>query len=219
MKRCIGSLALLALAASAVQAHFVWIVPVKDEALVLFSDSLEPDNLDLLKKIAQTQWFMRRADGKTESLKWAEAKEAPVLKAGSGPCQLGGVCQYGVIQKGTEPFLLNYYASALVGCPVQSAPERFCEAWDKLPLQVVPVKSAAGKFSILWQGKPLPDAEVALVVPGKEKTIIAKTDASGAVSLSLEGSSNGLDPSDQGDVPRDQRRRVSLRFRVVESAP
>ena len=49
------------LATSAVRAHFLWLVPDKGAATaqVLFSDSLTPDSLELLAKVAKTQWYAR----------------------------------------------------------------------------------------------------------------------------------------------------------------
>src|SRR5262249_57963093 len=63
------------------------------------------------------------------------------------------------------------------------APAGCWTAWDRVPLQVVPVKGEGLRFRVLWQGKPLPDAEVVALVPGKDSTPPAKTDAQGQVEV------------------------------------
>src|SRR5262249_57608031 len=114
-------------------------------------------------KMAQTQWFVRHADGKSDSLKWSAAKEAPVLRApGKEPCLVAGVCQYGVIQRGNaEPFLLKYYAATVIGGSAKDA--KLTETWDRLPLQIVP--ATQDQFQVLWQGWPLAAPQVAIVLP------------------------------------------------------
>jgi hypothetical protein len=190
MRRCLLVVIVSILAAPPAWSHFIWLFPADEtQALVLFSDSLQPD-IDPATKIAQTQWFVRHADGKSTPLKWAPAKEAPVLQSeGKGPCLVGGICQYGVIQRGNaEPFLLKYYAATVIGGSAREA-AKLTETWDRLPLQIVP--ATPGQFQVIWQGKPLAAAEVAVVVPGKDKSIECKTNDQGLVECALTGSSNG----------------------------
>ena len=186
MKRCVMSLLLLALATVQAKAHFIWIIPGKPEAekttaQVIFSDSLQPDSPDLMAKIANTELFVRTTGNKTEPVKWSEGKDAyKVTLAGKGPATVGGVCQYGVIQRGkADPFLLAYYPKTLIGSAPSESPH-FQKAWDRLALEILPAKDR-GKdtFLVLWQGKPLADADVVILSPGKEKSVECKTDKQG----------------------------------------
>src|SRR5207244_3047187 len=112
------------------------------------------------------------------------------LPPGVGMRLLGGVCRYGVIQRGqAEPFLLQYYPKAVVS---DSLPEKgdsqaklVRNGWDKLPLQVV---AAGGRdVRVLWHGKALAGAEVVAHLPGQEKTLEGKTSEDGTFSLGSPG--------------------------------
>src|SRR6185312_14950390 len=78
------------------------------------------------------------------------------------PTWVTGVCRYGVVSKGKTPFLLMYYCKAVVGAKpgdrLPPAPEVSAEG---ARLNVVPV--IGGKDGpiarVLWEGKPLKDAE------------------------------------------------------------
>jgi uncharacterized GH25 family protein len=194
MKRLLISLVLLALPTAAGRAHFIWVVPDKGAATaqVLFSEDLTPDSPDLLGKVAQTQWYARDNAGKTTAIKWTKAKEGYSLAApAKGPTLLGGVCLYGVLQRGKDqPFLLKYYAMALVGASPENRPGEVVYApWDVLPMQILPAKGTARGFVVLFEGKPLADAEVVVQPQGKEKAQTLKTDAKGIVEL--PGTPNG----------------------------
>src|ERR1700722_18044921 len=182
MKRLLASLMVLGLTAVSARAHFIWILPDKDNepgALVVFSDTLGPDNPKLLDKIVKTQIYLRRLD-KEQAIQWTRGKDAFMVSLpGTGPRSVCGVCQYGVLQKGeSEPFLLNYYAKAIVAGDASS--KQASTAWSRLPLDIVPV---AGKFQVLWHGKPLVGAEVECTLPGQEKSEKKKTDKEGTFEL------------------------------------
>jgi uncharacterized GH25 family protein len=188
MNRWLASAAVLILAATVARAHFLWVVPDKGAATaqVLFSDDLTPDKLELLAKVAHTKWYARDNDGKTTTLKWTEAKDGYSLAApAKGPTLLGGVCSYGVVQRGkAEPFLLNYYAMALVGASPENRPgEVVYTPWDVLPMQILPAKGTARGFVVLFNGKPLADAEVVVQAAGQEKSITLKTSDKGTFEL------------------------------------
>jgi uncharacterized GH25 family protein len=188
MKRLLACTVLLALTTSAGHAHFIWLVPVKGAATaqVLFSDDLTPDKPELLDKIAKTTWYARDNEGKTTACKWTEARPGYSLAApGKGPTLLGGVCSYGVVQRGKDdPFLLNYYAMALVGASPENRPSDVVYApWDVLPMQILPAKGTARGFVVLFRGKPLGDAEVVVFPQEKGKTETVKTNAEGIVEL------------------------------------
>ncbi len=187
MKRLLLALVVAAAFVPMARAHFIWIVPDKDgTAKVIFSDNLEPDDPKLLAKIGKTACYARDAEGKATDIKWKDGKDAYILTApGKGPQLLGGVCAYGVIQRGqTEPFLLNYYATALVGPAPGRDGQKLFAAWDKLPLQIMP---AQGGYAVYWQGKPLADAEVIALIPGKDKAPALKTNDKGQFTLTADG--------------------------------
>jgi uncharacterized GH25 family protein len=184
MKRWLTTLAVIALAAPLARAHFVFIVPdgSGNKAKVIFSDSLEPDSPKLLEKIKQTELTARSAAGKATPVKYTEGKDAFLATAPEGTVSLAGSCNYGVIQRGkAEPFLLQYFAKWYLPTGGEFVPDA---AAERLPLEIV--NEGAGKFLVLWQGKPLADAEVVAIVPGQEKTEELKTDKDGKVSLGLK---------------------------------
>jgi uncharacterized GH25 family protein len=181
MKRLFLTLAAVLLATTAARAHFIFIVPeatTPGKASVVFSDSLAPDeNPALLAKIAQTKLFLRDAAGKTTPLTWEKGEKAYHLTLPSGAaCTVGGECLYGVFQRGDNPPMLLKYFPKLIQGPASA------KAWDQLPLEIVPT-AAAARFVVLYQGKPLADAEVNYLAPGGEKAEAIKTDANGEFTI------------------------------------
>ena len=191
MKRLLLCLLLLAAAALPVRAHFIWVLPPEDKdnktARIIFSDSLTPDDADLLKKISKAEVFARGADGKTVALKHTDGKQTLNAAAPSAePHAVGVVLRYGVTQRGDDPaFLLNYYAKGFTGLKAKEKPDdKFIEnvltkPWEKLPLEIVPVLGGKPQGKVVWQGKPAADVEVTLYVPGKDKPVETKTDKDG----------------------------------------
>ena len=182
MNRLVGALALLLGVTLAARGHFVFIVPEEGtrKARVVFSDEPRPDRPDLLAKIAHAK-LSALVKGKLVALEAAAGKDAlGVVAPGEGPAWVVGVCPYGVVAKGKEPFLLTYYARALVGAKLGAA-----APIAAMKLDVVPVmKSKGGPTArVLWQGKPLAGAEVVLHVPGKDEAVTTKSDAEGIVKL------------------------------------
>src|SRR5437588_829199 len=140
MKRWCGACLLFCVSALPARGHFVWIVPDQAGALVIFSDTLQPDTKVPVTKIAVTEVFAIGAGGKTHPLKLTLGKDVYRVDApGKGqPSVFGAVCQYGVVQKGkADPFLLVYCARALVGATPQNSPEEFWQPAERLPLNVV----------------------------------------------------------------------------------
>jgi hypothetical protein len=189
MKRLIGTAVLVLAVTATARAHFIFIVPPKEgrTVRVVFSDSTEPDSAKLLAKIAHAKFHIIDDKGKLIEAKPGKATDViPIEVPGKGPAQVIGRCVYGVLAKGKEPFLLNYYARTAVG---NDAPLSFKlpEKADQ-PLQIVLVTgtlfptigATLPRARVLWQGKPLSGAEVVLV---GEKPITLKTDKAGEVKL------------------------------------
>ncbi|MCI0464081.1 MAG: DUF4198 domain-containing protein [Gemmataceae bacterium] len=176
MKRCAMGLLLFALAAVPARAHFIWIVPDGADgtkAKVVFSEDLEPDEGVPVEKIAATKLLIRDAAGKVAPLDWKKGEHAYLVSLpDQGPAVIGGACTYGVMQRGQgKPFLLAYYPKLIRGEP-QTA-----KSWDQLPLEIVP--QGAGRFQVVFAGKPAADAEVVVVAPATDGKETLKTDAQG----------------------------------------
>jgi hypothetical protein len=183
MKRWCSAVVVLLASALAARAHFVWIVPAGDgQASLIFSDSLKPDSTVPVTKIGATRLFLLN-DGTVKELKATlRDKSAYRVPLPKGPAVVAGVCRYGVVAKGkAAPFLLVYCARALVGATPQNAPESFWKPAEKLPLDVVLIDGKA-KARVLYQGKPVADAEVVVRAPGADE-VERKTDKDGLVAL------------------------------------
>lgn len=197
MKRYLLALIVIVLATPAAQAHFIWIVPDKDgTARVIFSDSLKPDSPELLGKIAKAEAFTTGEDGKPNPLKWAESKDKNaylVTVPGTGARLVNAACAYGVIARGDgEPFLLNYYATAVVGAAKDVPVPDFGKGSDRMPLRIVQFQKGISRFQVLWQGKPLAGEEVVVLEPSKDKGVEHKTDDQGMINVYGKESEAGV---------------------------
>jgi hypothetical protein len=191
---------LVLMAALPARAHFIWLLPPggsgdkAGQVRVIFSDNTEPDRPELLARIAKTKLFVRGRDNKEEPLKWTKGKDAYEISVpGKGPRLVLGVCRYGVFQHGKEgPFLLFYYPATYLD-PVfkeSQPPDIFTKPCDRLALQILlPIKKGQGR--VLWHGKPVAEAEVVILAPGKDKGVTSKTDSMGRFTL-VEPKGQGL---------------------------
>ncbi len=178
------SLVMLLIVATAARAHFVWIIPdeAKNQVRVVMSETPAPDDPGLLDKISQTLLQVRDAGGKVTALTFKKGKDALEAEVpNGGPCTVGGVCRYGVMQRGkSDPFLLMYHAKAYVGGSKNSGFKTAAtKPWDRLALEIMPNPDKPGEFQVLWAGKPLADAEVVAMLPGVDEPVSRKTDANG----------------------------------------
>jgi uncharacterized GH25 family protein len=180
MKRCLLCLLVFALAVVPARAHFIWIVPDGADGTrikVVFSDDLEPDEGVAVEKIAGTKLLARDAAGKAvklESKKGEHAYRAGLPGKGEG--LVGGVCKYGVTQRGEgKPFLLAYYPKMILGDVKEAKP------WDELPLEIVPL--GGGRFQVHFAGKPAADAEVSVLAPTADGKETLKADARGEFKI------------------------------------
>jgi uncharacterized GH25 family protein len=200
MKRLLALIAVAALAIPA-HAHFIWLVPQKAGMVqMVFSDELAPDANVPITKIAQTQVFARSAKGDVAVTK-KEANDHYVLTFdASSPVEVAGVCQYGVLAKKGDPYLLNYYTKASIGTSADKT--ALGKGWSKLPLEIVVIDGSKGEYHVLWQGKPVADVEVVAMIPGIDearKPAIAK-----AGNFNL------------GPIPPDSKGSVGIRARYIE---
>lgn len=159
----------LALAVSPARAHFIFLVPDKDQKTVsmVFTDTLRPDEGVAISKIGKTNLFALDAAGKSVPVKMAEHKHHyEITVPGPRPVMIGGACQYGVsTRKVTDPYRIVYYAKTVLlskselpdGLPWMT------EGSKALTLDIVLAgPKEHGKVKVLFQGKPLGGAEIVL---------------------------------------------------------
>jgi uncharacterized GH25 family protein len=180
MKRCLFSLLAFALLAIPARAHFIWIVPDGADGTkvkVVFSDDLEPDEGVAVEKIGGTKLLTLDAAGKAAKLDWKKGEHAYLANLpGKGDGLVGGVCKYGVTQRGEgKPFLLAYYPKMVRGEPKETKP------WDELPLEIIPL--GEGRFKVLFGGKPAAESEVSVVAPTADGKETLKADARGEFKI------------------------------------
>lgn len=165
------------LAIQATQAHFIFLIPPESNAKqptvqVVFAEQPEPDNAELMKRITSTKLFLN-SEGKSKPVAYQTKGAAFVAKL---PPKYQGVveavCTYGVLARGdNDPFLLNYYAKTIV----QNTDNRksLSQTSKRLTLDVVLAKDGSQTGQVLWQGKPVADAEVVINAPSlrRKKTL------------------------------------------------
>src|SRR5262245_23274501 len=116
MNRWLPALLLVAGLTVPAQGHFIWISPAeKNTVQVVFSDDAQPDEAVPVTKIAKTKLFLRTvADEKPLPMTLKKDHYSASVPANE-VCTVGGVCEYGVLDKGDGPFLLTYTARATTG--------------------------------------------------------------------------------------------------------
>lgn len=182
---CIPVLACLAVVVAA-SGHFVYVVPDAsgEKAIVVFSDSLAPDkNPELLEKIAQTKLWLK--GDKDAEIAWKKTETAYEIEVpGKGTRIVGGVCEYGVFQRGDNPpSLLTYYPKAILG---KVGPEA-AKPWGRLPLELLPrIEKDTLVLTLIAGGKPVADVEVNVLAPGNTKLDPLKTNDKGEVTVKME---------------------------------
>ena len=154
----------------------------------MFSDSLDPDKDVNIEKLDGTKLTLRDAAGKESPLTWKKGDACYVVSVpGSGARVVYGVTDYGVLQKGdTKPFRLVYYPKATVGGPAAKP------VGGNLKLEIV-ASGEVGKtrFQVLADGKPAPELEVTVILPGGSKKA-EKTDKEGFTPAYAESGRYGV---------------------------
>lgn len=189
--------AALLLSALPAQAHFVWVAVLpnssgQQQAYVFFSESASEDDEALLDKIAQTKVSARGISGATPLKLAKEASMGTGAWVGQLPAEgagaLSATCNYGVLDKRGQVFLLQYYAKYLAAAhPGFKAFVRD----ESLPLDVVPGNAVGEKrpLTVVFKGQPVEGSEVVVLDPaGKEEKL--RTNEKGQVEISA--SAKGL---------------------------
>lgn len=164
------------LACSCAEAHFLWIVTdaAKGVAKVYFSEGAEPDDPDLLDKVAGVKLLSFAGRDKVNEV--AVQKQGDALTTSVGKALTVGLShRYGVLERGGEKFLLAYHATSHAS-PIAADWKR---AGDRVPLEIVPSpKGSQITLQVLWNGKPVADAQIVAGGVGLTK-VEGKTDAEG----------------------------------------
>jgi len=191
--RILAAIAFTSAVSTAARAHFVWIDVVQGgparQVEVYFAETADPGEPHLIEKIAATKVSAHANDSSpapTVSLKPVRDELAGKL-AGPAPdaknyC-LEAICDYGVVDKGGQPFLLQYYARHIEGDPVRSQTQA---GSPRAPLAIQVTPTATGFSGVVaWQGKPLANAEVVIHFPGGD-TIERRTDDRGQIDVATK---------------------------------
>lgn len=178
---------------SSAQAHFLWIVTQPAEqpatAEIYFGEAAEPDDPELLEKVKTAEvWLLgsgRNAKPQQVTLRKvndALVADVPAERRGS-PIVLKH--SYGVIERGREKFLLNYYAKTYPS--VLPGNWRAVDNVELLPLEVVPEFEGANNVTlkVYWQSKPQEGATVTVNGPGLESKLEGTTDKNGLFRCKL----------------------------------
>jgi len=188
--RSLFAFLMIALAAGPARAHFIFLIPSSDQksAKMVFSDTLGPDEGVPITKAAKTKLFALDADGKTIDVKMTEQKHHyDVTVSGKSPFMIGGVCEYGVLNKKGDPYLLMYYPKTVLVASVREDPTE--SAWmnvgsKRLPLDIVKGGKGEWQIKVLFKMKPLPGAEATVLFDAEAiPDVSVKTDAAGEIDL------------------------------------
>lgn len=172
---------LLMFSVSAASAHFTYIVPESaTKGRIVFSDSLKADEKVPIDKVADLKLQVVQ-DGKASELTKTIDKKANVYRIdvpGEQTRVVVGTISYGVIQRGdAKPFLLKYHPKAVFGTWANGSS---VNAGKAAPFEISPVQDGVKiRFLVLLEGKPVPKAEVSVLVPGDEKAKTITTDDTG----------------------------------------
>lgn len=174
----------------AASAHFLWLETEPDDkpakVNLWFSETYAPGEAKLLDKVAQTKAWLSTANGEIKTLSlqkqgsgdtgsWSSALEA------EAPCSVDAVCDYGVVTRGGETFLLQYAARRLV---VQR-PGQLDQLSDSKPpmLEVQPQMNGKSlALTVVFNGKPAADAQLLAILPSNEDQEL-KLDSSGVAKI------------------------------------
>ncbi|MBM3759270.1 MAG: hypothetical protein FJW36_03375 [Acidobacteria bacterium] len=178
---------LLLIAALGLQAHFGFVVPHAGgrSADFILSEDLKPEryvNVDLIK---EAKLFVRDAAGNDTAL--TLVRDANIFRLevpGKGDRIIHGTANLGISPngRGPKPFLLLYYLKTILGNLTGQA----ATIGGNAVVELVPHGTPGNlKFQLISRGKPLADAEVAVVLPnGQEKRV--KTDSTGTTPAFTE---------------------------------
>lgn len=178
MRRTSLFTALLFTAVAVCHAHFVFVVPEPsgEQAKVILSESLEPDGDVPIGMIGGVK-LQLRAGGSDTLLTMENGKDFFLTTLpGSGDRVVHGSLDLGYTQRGKSvPHILLYYPKTVLGNPFAAA----AKLGATVPVELTPEgHSGQMRLRLLGRGKPVANAEVAVLLPdGNEHKFT--TDANG----------------------------------------
>jgi uncharacterized GH25 family protein len=190
LHRLLVALLVVLVSAPQLLAHFVFVAIANDSsgrpaAHVWFSELAEPDNAELLDKLAAIKVWSRSKDGAVKDVKVTKQTDASgggalVGAIPEGAAALSAHINYGVLTRQDQTFLLQYHAKFLeAGSPDLTALTRD----EKLTFDIVPHARDKGyTLEVLFQGKPVAGSEVVIFDPAAAETT-SKTDEAGKLEL------------------------------------
>lgn len=187
------ALAFCLFVSSSAEAHFLWIVAQgadgPSRVHVYFGETAEPDDPDLLDFVADARVRQRTRDGKLFRLLASKGDDSltatPVKEADATSAFLVDYT-HGVITRGDETFLLNYYAKTPAGAGRANPAD--CDCSDKLVLDVVPnLTGNRLELTVKWRKEPIGGVQVMIEGPGLD-SLEGTTDDRGQFQCRLAGS-------------------------------
>jgi uncharacterized GH25 family protein len=176
---------LIVWAASPVEAHFIWVTVDRStgqpRVQVSFSETPEPGEAHLIKKVSHTKAVVRSDHGDAFPLKLKTFEQGehgslvadlPFVPSFS----IQATCDYGVFSRGEKPLLLQYYAKYVSFVSKSEVLSK--ELVAQSPLDIVPSLGPKQqiKLQIRWQGKPAKGAELTLLAPSSDSKSLTVDD-------------------------------------------
>lgn len=164
------------------RAHFVWVMPTSGGVEVAFSEGPHRGASHLVDRMdAAVATLIRGGDSTAVELSPHEAGEEGWLAAECNAPEfcVAVNCSYGVFDHGPKPLLLEYYAKAIAAASWEDAAQT---PTSGQPLEIAPVAGESPAVKLLWQGEPVPAAELIVHGEGDEGEPIT-TDEAGVARL------------------------------------
>ncbi len=155
---------------TALHAHFIWVLPEAGhgKAVVFLSEELKPDEGVGPDYVKNAKLVLRDAAGRETALTLAKGSDAYTTDLGAGGRLIHGVLDLGYTQRGpSKPHLLMYYPKTILG----EAFDVQTQVGSQSPVELVPVgQPGAVRLKLLGRGKPVPQAEITVILPDGKQT-------------------------------------------------
>jgi N-acetylneuraminic acid mutarotase len=188
MKRWLLGLALVGLFPAVSRAHFLWLLTESQggarKVAVYFEEDAQPGDPALLEKVKGAEAWAIRPDGQATPIALSVGDDELLGDVSESAVAIVLRHHYGVLARGPEPFLLNYYAKTYLS----SSPGDWKAIGDseRLPLEIVPEIDASGAvLRVDWKGKPVEGAIVTVLGPGIAEKSEGTTDSEGKFRCAL----------------------------------
>jgi len=159
------AMATAACLANSLRAHFVFVVPAKDNrsVQVVFSENLEPDAEVPIQRIADISLVAFSAGPNLVEIKHQIDKDFLKADLAEGVQVVRGSVTYGLLSRpNSKPSLLVYHPKALL-VPAFNETKA---AKSPPPVEIFPVQDGPQtRFQVVTNGKPAPGVEVVLTGP------------------------------------------------------